>query len=135
REYDQADGVMKKCTLCVDRIYNENFEPEDRQPACVKACPTGARHFGDLGDANSKVSQLVAERGGYDLLPQMGYKPVNKYLPPRARRDATNTAPESLPRPDGSAFDRLFQWADKVLSSKKASARANEVDHSGKLEG
>ena len=25
REYDQADGVMKKCTLCVDRIYNENL--------------------------------------------------------------------------------------------------------------
>ena len=135
REYDESHGVMKKCTLCVDRIYNENFEPEDRQPACVKACPTGARHFGDLGDANSKVSQLVAERGGYDLLPEMGYKPVNKYLPPRARRDATTSAPEALPRPDGSAFDRLFQWADKVLSPKKASARANEADHSGKLEG
>ena len=135
REYDQSQGVMKKCTLCVDRIYNENFEPEDRQPACVKACPTGARHFGDLGDESSKVSQLVAERGGYDLLPEMGYKPVNKYLPPRARRDATNTRAEALPRPDGSAFDRLFQWADKVLSPKKASARANEPDNSGKLEG
>jgi sulfite dehydrogenase (quinone) subunit SoeB len=135
REYDQAHGVMKKCTLCVDRIYNENFEPEDRQPACVKACPTGARHFGDLGDPSSNVSQLVAERGGYDLLPEMGYKPVNKYLPPRARRDATTTVAEALPKPDGSAFDRLFQWADKVLSSTKASARANEIDHSGKLEG
>src|SRR6185436_6969252 len=50
REYDYDDGVMKKCTLCVDRIYNENFAVEDRVPACVKACPTGARHFGDLGD-------------------------------------------------------------------------------------
>ena len=65
----------------------------------------------------------------------MGYKPVNKYLPPRTRRDATNTAPESLPKPDGSAFDRLFQWADKVLSAKKSPARAAEIDHSGKLEG
>ena len=25
REYDYDDGVMKKCTLCVDRIYNETF--------------------------------------------------------------------------------------------------------------
>ena len=50
REYDYDDGVMKKCTLCVDRIYNETFAPEDRVPACVRACPTGARHFGDLGD-------------------------------------------------------------------------------------
>jgi Fe-S-cluster-containing dehydrogenase component len=135
REYDQSHGVMKKCTLCVDRIYNENFEPEDRLPACVKACPTGARHFGDLGDPTSNVSQLVAERGGYDLLPEMGYKPVNKYLPPRARRDAVTSPVETLPKPDGSAFDRLFQWADKVLSPKPSAARANEVDHSGKLEG
>jgi Fe-S-cluster-containing dehydrogenase component len=135
REYDVSHGVMKKCTLCVDRIYNENLEPEDRQPACVKACPTGARHFGDLGDAKSPVSQLVAERGGYDLLPGMGYKPVNKYLPPRVRRDASNTRAEVLPKPDGSAFDRLFAWADKLLSAGDAKARANDVDHSGKLEG
>ena len=58
REYDYLDGVMKKCTLCVDRIYNDNLEPEDRLPACVRACPTGARHFGDLGDPESDVSKL-----------------------------------------------------------------------------
>ena len=134
REYDQSQGVMKKCTLCVDRIYNENLAVEDRQPACVKACPTGARHFGDLGDTGSKVSKLVAERGGYDLFPDMGYKPVNKYLPPRPRRDATTAKAEALPKPDGSAFDRLFAWADKVLSGKKAPA-GQYVDNSGKLEG
>ncbi|MCA3555676.1 4Fe-4S dicluster domain-containing protein [Aestuariivirga sp.] len=135
REYDQSHGVMKKCTLCVDRIYNENLEEEDRLPACVKACPTGARHFGDLGDPSSGVSQLVAGRGGYDLLPEMGYRPVNKYLPPRARRDGATSRAEALPKPDGSAFDRLFQWADKILSPRQASARANDIDHSGKLEG
>ncbi|MGA7266377.1 MAG: 4Fe-4S dicluster domain-containing protein, partial [Aestuariivirga sp.] len=135
REYDLAQGVMKKCTLCVDRIYNENLEPEDRQPACVKACPTGARHFGDLGDPVSPVSQLVAERGGYDLLPEMGYRPVNKYLPPRARRDATNTSEIALPKPDGSAFDRLFAWADRLLSAKAGASKADLTDYSGKLEG
>ncbi|MFO1133241.1 MAG: 4Fe-4S dicluster domain-containing protein [Hyphomicrobiales bacterium] len=135
REYDPSHGVMKKCTLCVDRIYNDNLEPEDRLPACVKACPTGARHFGDLGDPTSRVSQLVDERGGYDLLPELGYKPVNKYLPPRARRDARTSQAEALPKPDGSAFDRLFQWADRVLSPKKVAARAGDIDHSGKLEG
>lgn len=85
REMDQAAGVMKKCTLCVDRIYNENLPEEDRQPACVRTCPAGARHFGDLGDPDSAVSQLVAERGGVDLMPEQGTKPVNKYLPPRPR--------------------------------------------------
>ena len=42
RELDQGTGVMKKCTMCVDRIYNENLEETDRVPACVTACPPTA---------------------------------------------------------------------------------------------
>jgi Fe-S-cluster-containing dehydrogenase component len=111
---------MKKCTLCVDRIYNESFAPEDRVPACVRACPTGARHFGDLGDPDSAVSQLVSERGGFDLLPEMEFKPVNKYLPPRPRRDQiAQPAPRAVEQPtrdSGSLADRFFAWADKTLA-------------------
>src|ERR1700752_3402204 len=77
---------MKKCTLCIYRIYNENLEEIDRVPACVSTCPAHARHFGDLGDPGSDVSKLVAERGGYDLMPELDYAPVNKYLPPRPRQ-------------------------------------------------
>jgi Fe-S-cluster-containing dehydrogenase component len=117
REYDYREGVMRKCTLCIDRIYNENLEPEDREPACVKACPTGARHFGDLGNPSSPVSQLVKERGGYDLFPAMGYRPVNKYLPPRSRREATDQVTVDEREPDASAtLERFFRWADRVLS-------------------
>ena len=76
---------MKKCTLCIDRIYNDNLPEIERVPACVATCPTSARHFGDLGDPTSEVSQLVKARGGYDLMPELGYKPANKYLPPRRR--------------------------------------------------
>ena len=32
REYDEDAGVMKKCTLCIDRIYNENLDAADRVP-------------------------------------------------------------------------------------------------------
>ena len=117
REYSAVEGVMKKCTLCIDRIYNENLDEAERQPACVQACPTRARHFGDLGDPESKVSKLVAERGGVDLLPQLGYRPVNKYLPPRPRRagdaNASNTATETL---DTSALPPVLRWLDRVLS-------------------
>ncbi|MEL6375442.1 MAG: 4Fe-4S dicluster domain-containing protein [Pseudomonadota bacterium] len=127
REYDYSHGVMKKCTLCVDRIYNENIAVEDRVPACVRACPTGARHFGDLGDPVSDVSKLVQARDGFDLMPQMGFKPVNKYLPPRPKQDgkgadagsAGNATAESAPVANGAnggAADRLFAWADKMLS-------------------
>lgn len=117
REYSVVRGVMQKCTLCVDRIYNESFEEYDRQPACVMACPTRARHFGDLGDPESNVSQLVAERGGYELMPEMGYKPVNKYLPPRPRRDGCGAAAKPAQN-ENVDFSRspLLRWMDKVLS-------------------
>ncbi|MGH8080436.1 MAG: 4Fe-4S dicluster domain-containing protein [Lysobacter sp.] len=118
REYSPVEGVMKKCTLCIDRIYNENLEESERQPACVQACPTRARHFGDLGDPESKVSKLVAERGGVDLMAQLGYQPTNKYLPPRPRRSgpadpAPAPAPETL---DRAALPPVLRWLDKVLS-------------------
>ena len=113
---------MKKCTLCVDRIYNDHLPEEDRIPACVRACPTGARHFGDLADPASAVSQLVADRGGFDLMPEMGYKPVNKYLPPRQARDGRTapTAPAMVSQSQvgtaGSAAEKLFSWVDRMLS-------------------
>jgi Fe-S-cluster-containing dehydrogenase component len=116
REYDYDGGTMKKCTLCIDRIYNENLEEIDRVPACVSTCPASARHFGDLGDPESKVSKLVAERGGFDLMPEMGYQPVNKYLPPRARQNTSGcTGASPLPVVEPSA-DGLLGWLDRILS-------------------
>lgn len=113
RELDQAAGVMKKCTLCVDRIYNENLPEEDREPACVRTCPTGARHFGDFADPDSKVSKLVAERGGYDLMPDLKTRPTNKYLPPR-KKDRPQEASVLAPLLDIRASG-LAGWLDKVL--------------------
>ena len=111
---------MKKCTLCVDRIYNEHLDEIERQPACVQACPTRARHFGDLGDPESKVSKLVAERGGRDLLPELDYKPVNKYLPPRPRRGATESVTRDVTHADEkldpAALPPVLRWLDRVLS-------------------
>lgn len=97
REFDMKKGTMQKCTLCVDRIYNETLDEADRQPACVMACPTRARHFGDLGDADSAISQLVAARDGYALMPEYGYQPVNRYLPPRPRRDGRSRPACAMP--------------------------------------
>jgi Fe-S-cluster-containing dehydrogenase component len=112
RELDASAGVMKKCTLCVDRIYNENLPEEDREPACVRSCPTGARHFGDFADPDSKVSRLSAERGGFALMPEMGTKPVNRYLPPR-KKDALDASPLA-PLLDIKATG-FAGWLDRVL--------------------
>ncbi len=119
REFSAKRGVMQKCTLCVDRIYNETLDEADRQPACVMACPTRARHFGDLGDAESAVSKLVADRSGYALMPEFGYQPVNRYLPPRPRRDAASAKSETKPaaEPINTAqVSPLLRWVDRVLS-------------------
>ena len=116
REMDPVEEVMKKCTLCVDRIYNENLPQEEREPACVRTCPANARFFGDLGDPDSDVSRLVEDRGGFDLLPSQETKPVNKYLPPR------QTAPLPLASSAASAHSSAepevtgpLKWIDKAL--------------------
>ena len=115
REYSEVEGVMKKCTLCVDRIYNENLPEAEREPACVQVCPTKARHFGDLGDPESKVSKLVAERGGVALLPELGYAPVNRYLPPRPRRTGDG-APVGDDAPTSAGRgDEVKRWLQRVL--------------------
>ena len=112
REYSEVEGVMKKCTLCVDRIYNENLPESEREPACVQVCPTRARHFGDLGDPESKVSKLVAERGGLPLLPELGYAPVNRYLPPRPRR-AGGDAEVAVAEPPVEVTPK--RWLDRIF--------------------
>ncbi len=113
REMDPVEKVMKKCTLCVDRIYNENIVEEDRIPSCVRTCPASARHFGDLADPASDVSRLVAERGGFDLMPEMGTKPVNKYLPPR-RKQAIDAA-AAAPHYETGGATGFLGWLDRAL--------------------
>jgi Fe-S-cluster-containing dehydrogenase component len=113
---DPVAKVMKKCTLCIDRIYNENLAEEDRVPACVRTCPAGARHFGDLGDPDSAVSRLSAERGGMALMPELGTRPVNRYLPPRPKDRLPQTdvlAPFLAPVGEGPRG--FLGWLDRAL--------------------
>ena len=116
RELDPLAGIMKKCTLCVDRIYNENLPEEDQIPACVRTCPAGARHFGDLGDPESEVSKLVQEREGFDLMPELATKPVNKYLPPRTKDKLTQKTLSELDSV-GESPNALIRWLDKALQA------------------
>lgn len=117
REMDGAAGVMKKCTLCVDRIYNETLPEQDREPACVRTCPTGARHFGDFNDPDSAVSQLSASRGGYALMPDLGTRPTNRYLPPRPK-DQRQSASLLAPLLDIEATG-FAGWLDRILGGAK----------------
>jgi Fe-S-cluster-containing dehydrogenase component len=111
RELDEEQGVMKKCTLCVDRIYDEKLPESERKPACVLSCPTSSRVFGDFDDPTSEVSRLTVERAGKALMPEMGYKPTNRYLPPREKGDVPMMAKTNEP-----ALSKLKKWANRVIS-------------------
>jgi formate dehydrogenase iron-sulfur subunit len=53
---DPKTKEMAKCTMCFDRITN------DKIPACVQSCPTGALMFGErdkiLGEIKKRVEEL-----------------------------------------------------------------------------
>ena len=54
-------GVMEKCTFCIQRTR------EERNPACLEACPVGARKFGNLLDPESDVRKILATKKVFRL--------------------------------------------------------------------
>jgi molybdopterin-containing oxidoreductase family iron-sulfur binding subunit len=52
----RARGQMEKCTFCVQRTR------EGRLPACVEACPTGSRVFGNLLDPKSEIRFVLKNK-------------------------------------------------------------------------
>ena len=80
----RTHGVVEKCTFCFHRIDEGLRDGKkigvDVVPACVEACPTKARTFGDLDDPDSGVSSLLATRGHFRLREEMGTKPKVYYL-------------------------------------------------------
>lgn len=80
-------GVPEKCSFCyqrIDRGLALGLTPgvdADATPACVVACPTGARMFGDLNDPESSVSKALRENPSYRLRENLGTGARVYYLP------------------------------------------------------
>lgn len=62
-------GVMEKCTFCIQRTR------KGRQPACLEACPTGARVFGNLLDPNSDIRYVLENKKVFRLKEDLGTEP------------------------------------------------------------
>jgi len=64
-----------KCTWCYHRVR------KGKLPACVNACPTGARKFGDLNDPNSEVAKIYYSKSRLTVLKEdLGNKPSLYYI-------------------------------------------------------
>ncbi len=92
----RSDGVMEKCTFCIQRIQDgkERARDEDRpvrdgdvSPACAQSCPAQAIVFGDLNDPASRVTQLSADARAYHALSVFNTRPAVTYLK-KVSRDA-----------------------------------------------
>jgi Fe-S-cluster-containing dehydrogenase component len=65
----RPQGVVEKCTFCLHRTRRGQL------PACLEACPTGARVFGNLLDPNSEIRWVLANKRVYVLKEELGTRP------------------------------------------------------------
>jgi Fe-S-cluster-containing dehydrogenase component len=83
-------GVMEKCTFCehridpgVERGLTPGVDPQ-ATPACVIACPTEARIFGDINDPESPISKALSETTvTIRLREELSTAPKVYYIPPQ----------------------------------------------------
>jgi len=83
-------GVMEKCTFCqhridpgVERGLTPGVDPQ-ATPACVIACPTIARIFGDLNDPESPISKALSTTTvTIRLREELSTAPKVYYIPPQ----------------------------------------------------
>ncbi len=62
-------GVVEKCHFCLHRTREGKF------PACMEACPTGARIYGNLLDPESEISLILRTKRVYVLKEEAGTIP------------------------------------------------------------
>jgi len=70
----RPQGVMEKCTFCLHRTRRGKL------PACLEACPTGARVFGDLNDPESDIRWVLANKRVFVLKEELGTQPRFYYF-------------------------------------------------------
>ena len=65
----RPQGVVEKCTFCIQRVR------KGRYPACVEACPVGARKFGNLLDPKSEIRYILANKRVFILKEELNTQP------------------------------------------------------------
>jgi len=86
----RGQGVMEKCTFCVQRIAAARQPAKDEKrpirdgevtTACAQACAAGAITFGNLKDAASAVAKVGSDpHRGFHSLHELNTRPAITYL-------------------------------------------------------
>ena len=74
RYMNHETNVADKCNWCYHRVMR------NEQPACVEACPTGARVFGRIDDPDSEISKRLATLPTSVLKQHLGTIPLTRYV-------------------------------------------------------
>jgi molybdopterin-containing oxidoreductase family iron-sulfur binding subunit len=69
-------GVVEKCTFCIQRVR----DAAGRYPACVEACPVGARKFGNLLDENSEIRYVMRQKRVFIFKEELNTQPKFYYF-------------------------------------------------------
>jgi Fe-S-cluster-containing dehydrogenase component/DMSO reductase anchor subunit len=104
--FDEAEGVMTKCTFCAPRL------GAGRQPACTEACPTAAL---SIGTRNGSEPVFIG-------LPTPGLGPALEIVSPRRHTPppalAGETSPGDLPAPRATRKITLrSEWTLAVFTT------------------
>ncbi|MDD9947688.1 MAG: 4Fe-4S dicluster domain-containing protein [Myxococcales bacterium] len=70
----RPQGVVEKCTFCLHRTR------KGRLPACLEACPTGARVFGNVLDPDSEIRWVLENKRVFVLKEELGTRPRFYYF-------------------------------------------------------
>jgi molybdopterin-containing oxidoreductase family iron-sulfur binding subunit len=70
----RPQGVVEKCHFCLHRTR------QGRLPACLEACPTGARVFGNILDPESEVRAILKTKRVFVLKEELGLRPSFFYF-------------------------------------------------------
>jgi molybdopterin-containing oxidoreductase family iron-sulfur binding subunit len=70
----RSRGVVEKCSFCIQRVR------KGRYPACLEACPVGARKFGNLLDPESEIRYLMEHKRTFVLKAELKTKPKFFYF-------------------------------------------------------
>ena len=103
---DPDRNTVAKCHLCAHRV------EAGMEPACVAVCPEHAITAGNLDDAQSDISQLLAHEAVRVRKPEQGTKPKVFYI------DADDCTME----PTAARHELSYMWAQRNTANGSGAA-------------